>query len=350
MDFSSYDKYILDLTSSKVKNLINIYKTTIKDKYLKIDKITTETNTFPNSKIVELLKENKSFVAGVNVFEKKKTDFYIVANNGIFLPIQINKDIVIEDYENLNKELFEKGYHNVLQLSLKTKKEIQENEQIRIKYAINKDDDASKIAKSISSLSRDIKIHTREESFFKMKDFNDIDLAFILSKCNALSREIYEKINLFDIENTEALPILKETGFNNLRLLSQYQEYIKNLNSKLTLDLSKSKLYNFVSFEKLVFNEIPFDIEFLKENPFLKVTFNESKLLQILNNDNFEYAKVVPNKNVKIHKPLKNIEEYEEFLKIEEFIKKQSHKKIDMNINHIPTLDEILNKEFQMIK
>ena len=350
MDFSSYDKYILDLMLTKIKNLINIYKTTIKEKYLKIDKITSETNTFPNSKIVELLKENKSFVAGVNVFEKKKTDFYIVANNGIFLPIQIEKDIVVENYENLNKELFEKGYHNVLELSLKTKKEIQESEQIRVKYAINKDDEASKIAKSISALSRNIRIDTREESFFKMKDFNEMDLSFILSKCNALSRELFEKINLLDIENDEALSILKETGFNNLRVLSQYQEYIKNLNSKLTLDLSKSKLYYSVSFEKLVFNQIPFDIELLKENPFLKVTYNESKLFHILNNDDFENAKIVPNKSIKIYKPLKNIFEYEEFLKIEEFIKKQSHKKIEMNIHHIPTLDEILNKEFQMIK
>lgn len=347
MKFTIYDKYILDYLQKTIKDLMSYYKTAIKNDYIDFEKICNDSPTINNDTALNYLKTQKDFVAGVDFFDNKKKDFYLLSNKGITIPISLKNTIAIDDKKALANELFKKGYIDALELTIKSKDEILSNDYIRSKYAIHKDDSSIEIAKSISALSP-FKIKTSPNNFFKQKILKDADFNYVMSNTNDFVKHLYSTINSYIIEEGEAIDILKENGFLDFRKLSKHQETIKELLSTLNFDLTKTILYKEIESYQFEMNKCNFDLKTYEENPFLKITFNEKKLMGILKNDYIENAQIIPGGIIKINKPIKTISEYENFLKLEEYIKKSTYKKIDMNLYNIPTLDDIFEKEFHM--
>lgn len=347
MKFNIFDKYILDKTFSNIKTSESLFKDAIKKDYLNMNKIFNDSKTVTNDEAKTLIKSNKSFVVGVNFFDNKKTDFYLLSNDGITIPISFKNKVVINDELKLEKELSSLGYQDVMSFKLKSKEEIFKLEDLYKKYKIKKDMDIYEI-KSMLSLYATFNTRVVPNSFYKIKPGSEKDILKVLLKSNDYTKSLYEKVSKVLITEGEALSNLNENGFSQLRTLTRYKETVKDLLSLLKEGLHSPELYDEIKSERLEMDELNYDKNKLRSRDLIKISFNESKLKSILSKEFLESAYIEKGSEIKINKPVKTLEEYENFLKIEEYIKKSTTKKIEMDINNIPTLEDIFEKEFNM--
>lgn len=349
MKFNSFDKYILDTIFSKIKKSEMIFKDSIKNEYLDMDKIFHDSKTVTNDEAKSLLSSNKSFVVGVNFFDTKKTDFYLLSNNGITLPISFKNKVVIKDELKLEKELKSLGYLDVMSFNLKSKEEIFKLDNAYLKYKIKRDMSAYDIKSKISTYSN-LQVRVVPKSFYRMKKAKDSDIKQILSKSNNYTQSLYERVSKLLIEDGEAIDNLNENGFDTLRKLSRYKDNVKDLLSFLSEGFHSEILYDKTESESLEMDALSYEDNNTKSRDLIKISFDEKKLKSILSKEFLENALIEKGSEVKINKPIKTVEEYENFLKIEEYIKKTTTKKIDISLDNIPTLEEIFEKEFHMKK
>lgn len=347
MKFNVYDKYILDYLIPKIKESEKIYKETLKTEFLDVEKIFKESKTVDSEEATKLIKTKDSFVVGVNFFDNRKTDFYLLSKSGLTIPITSKNKLVIKDEELLEKELSEMGFVDAMKVELKSKDEILKSPSSYEKYRIKKNMTPREIKNQIE-LYTNLKLIAKPQSFFKMKQLQEEDLCFVLSKSNNFSKALFEKVKRASVDKNEAFENLQENGFLNLRNLARYKETINDLLGFMKDRFTSPLLYTKVEYEKLEMESLSYLENKDMARTFVKVTFDEKKIKQIIKKEHLESVDYIKEAEVRIGKPIKNIEEYENFLKVEEYIRKTTTKKIEMDINNIPTLDEIFDKEFNM--
>lgn len=349
MKFKKCDKYIYDYLMPKIRESEKYYKEALKNSYLRLNDIYKEAKVVNSDEAMKLIKNNDSFVAGVNYFNNSKTDFYLLSQNGITIPISTKNKLIIKDKELLEKELCSMGFMDAMKIELKSKDEILSSPYSYEKYRIKKNMSTQEIKEKIETYTS-LELMVKKNSYYKINKLDEEDLQFVLSKAsNTPKQKFAEVINLMIRSEDEALGLLEDKGFENLRKLSEIKEFVKNRLQIMSSDLFIiNQLYTKVEYEKLEMPPLDYSRKLDFPSTFVEVAFDEKKIKQIIQKEHLESVDYIKEAEVKIGKPIISIEEYENYLKIEEYIKKTTTKKIEMDINNIPTLDEIFEKEFDM--
>lgn len=338
MKFSPYDKFILEYTQSKINKTYTSYKNTIKNEYINVGKILNEAKVLDTNEVENLIHKGKDFVAGVNIFDSKKTDFYLLSNRGITIPIVPTKSIKTKD--GLEDELKQLGFYGAMNFELKSKNDILSLNSIYSKYRIQKDMSTNEIADKLN-LFTPLKISVENSSYYKRKRLVEQDIFKILDKSNEYSISLFEKMNEFQIPENEIIDSLKAEGFNIYNEISITVNSLKKVLSFLDKEsLNSSYLYDLIENEKMTMNKLDYYDFKGMDRDLISLTFDTQKLKEILKTE--EIKNIEHETNIKISSPILNVADYQKFLDIEDFIKKlPQNKDLNLSLENLPTLNEV---------
>lgn len=345
------EKYTLDTMKDIIEANASFFKDSLKSTFIHIE-------DFKKAPIVDedeardIIESKKPSIVGVDYFDSKKVDFYLLSTGDFSIPIAMNTKMVINDKSKLISELINFGYEDSLKVDLISKSTLLKDKSFRDRYGVKSNCSTEEFQKLIMKENTDLKYEKKDSSYFRKNKVEDWERILIPNIRNPKLIKLYEDLKNFIIKDEDiARKLLEKKGFINILQNDKILRYLDKQLSSIPDDvMEKSEFYSLVSTSKLELKtKIVYDEDILSEFPFLRADIDSSQLKSILKEVELENAFFQEDGTLKVNRPIETIEEFDKFLSTEEYIRKtiQSSKENILEVNSIKSLDNVMEQNIE---
>lgn len=342
------EKYTLDAMKDIIESNSSFFKDTLKNTFIHIDDF-KKAPVVDEDEARQIIESKKPSIVGVDYFDSKKVDFYLLNTGDFSIPVSMNTKMVINDKSKLITELINFGYEDSLKVDLISKSTLLKDKSFRDRYGVKSNCSTEEFQQLIMKENTELEYTKKDNSYYRKNKVEDWERILIPNIKNQKLIKLYEDLKSFVIRDEEmARKLLERKGFINIlqndKILKVIDKYLATLPEDIVKD---SDFYSLVSTSKLELKtKIVYDEDILSEFPFLRADIDSSQLKSILKEVELENAFFQEDGTLKINRPIETIEEFDKFLSTEEYIRKsiQSSKDNILEANSIKSLGNVIEQ------